>query len=108
MLSQAFHFSVVIENIKADYYFSAKLINCFVHGVVPVYPFLIFLINLESSCSTRWNRSTALSQCAFVVSVPLTFTVGTVGQYCQQLEQRNVGEHAACNRRKLPEGKTLR
>jgi hypothetical protein len=37
MLSQAFHFSVVIENIKADYYFSAKLINCFVHGVVPVY-----------------------------------------------------------------------
>ena len=35
--SQAFYFSVVIENIRADYYFSAKLINCFVHGAVPIY-----------------------------------------------------------------------
>lgn len=34
---QAFYFSVVIENMRADFYFSAKLINCFVHGVVPVY-----------------------------------------------------------------------
>ncbi len=23
--------------MRADYYFSAKLINCFVHGVVPIY-----------------------------------------------------------------------
>ena len=35
--SQAFYFSVVIENIRADFYFSSKLINCFVHGVVPIY-----------------------------------------------------------------------
>ena len=35
--TQAFRFSVVIENIRADFYFSAKLINCFVHGTVPVY-----------------------------------------------------------------------
>jgi hypothetical protein len=34
---QSFHFSIVIENIKADFYFSAKLINCFVHATVPVY-----------------------------------------------------------------------
>jgi len=34
---QSFRFSIVIENIKADFYFSAKLINCFVHATVPVY-----------------------------------------------------------------------
>lgn len=27
----------MIENIRADFYFSAKLINCFVHGAVPIY-----------------------------------------------------------------------
>jgi hypothetical protein len=30
-------FSIVVENCKEDYYFSEKLIDCFLSGTVPIY-----------------------------------------------------------------------
>ena len=32
-----YRFSVVIENCKRDYYFTEKLIDCFMTGTVPIY-----------------------------------------------------------------------
>lgn len=32
-----FRFSIVIENCKEDYYFTEKLIDCFITGTVPIY-----------------------------------------------------------------------
>jgi len=32
-----YYFSVIIENCKEDYYFSEKLIDCFMCGTVPIY-----------------------------------------------------------------------
>jgi hypothetical protein len=32
-----YHFSVVVENTKRDYYFTEKLIDCFVTGTIPIY-----------------------------------------------------------------------
>lgn len=34
---QEFCFSVVIENTKKDYYFTEKLIDCFITGTIPIY-----------------------------------------------------------------------
>jgi thermostable 8-oxoguanine DNA glycosylase len=30
-------FSVVVENTKKDYYFTEKLIDCFITGTIPIY-----------------------------------------------------------------------
>ena len=32
-----YRFSVVIENCKRDYWFTEKLIDCFVTGTIPIY-----------------------------------------------------------------------
>lgn len=32
-----YRFSIVIENIKKDYYFTEKLIDCFMTGTIPIY-----------------------------------------------------------------------
>lgn len=32
-----YKFSIVVENIKEDYYFTEKLIDCFVTGTIPIY-----------------------------------------------------------------------
>lgn len=32
-----YQFSIVIENCKSDYYFTEKLIDCFVTGTIPIY-----------------------------------------------------------------------
>jgi len=32
-----YRFSLVVENIKRDYYFTEKLIDCFVTGTIPIY-----------------------------------------------------------------------
>jgi len=34
---QEYKFSLVIENCKKDYYFTEKLIDCFVTGTIPIY-----------------------------------------------------------------------
>ncbi len=34
---QDYRFSIVIENVKIDYYFTEKLIDCFITGVIPIY-----------------------------------------------------------------------
>jgi hypothetical protein len=32
-----YYFQVVVENIKYDYYFSEKILDCFLSGVIPIY-----------------------------------------------------------------------
>ncbi len=51
---QDYRFSIVVENCKSDYYFTEKLIDCFVTGTIPIYwgcPSIFYFFNDEAILS---------------------------------------------------------
>jgi hypothetical protein len=49
-----YRFSIVVENCKSDYYFTEKLIDCFVTGTIPIYwgcPSIFYFFNDEGILS---------------------------------------------------------
>ena len=61
---QEYRFSIVIENCKEDYYFTEKLIDCFLSGTIPIYygcPSIGTFFNDQGILSfTTWEECMAI------------------------------------------------